>query len=265
MNLRKLSGIACLSLLSLAFSACGDDYEPMYLVSPTDTTVVLGGENQTLTLYPYSEGVSLYIMGGEGRYLIENSDETVASFRYDGRTLTILPEGVGTAVITITDQAGGEYKLTVQVNYVKATYQVVDVDALVSGEGMTQGAARQLADDIKAAMTVRVGGRYEFVYHDDACTEGIVTVYPTDGQSEARYGNFVQENRYTPDGQEYLSTTVHIGMDVYNFALMKNAQGEVTELRADVTERYQTSYPELESAYAVQQLELETAEEGLLE
>ena len=87
--------------------ACGDDYVPMQLVSPTDTSVMFTAEKNTLTLYPYSEGVSLKILGGEGRFVIDNSDDKVVSYQYDGETLRLMPEGVGSAVITITDRAPG--------------------------------------------------------------------------------------------------------------------------------------------------------------
>ena len=258
MNFKNFLGVAGVSLMLIGAGACGDDYVPMQLVSPTDTSVMFTAEKNTLTLYPYSEGVSLKILGGEGRFVIDNSDDKVVSYQYDGETLTLRPEGVGSAVITITDRAGGVFELTVNVNYVTATYDVVSQSAVITGEDMTQGEMAKLTAEIISDMGVAIGGRYEFMFHNEACTEGIATIYPTDSQSGVRYGNFAQKNLFTPDGQEYLATTLNIGSETYEFSMMKNDAGEVTELRRDVTARYKASYPALESAYAVQGVELET-------
>lgn len=258
MNFRKFLGMAGISLMLIGFGACGDDYQPMQLVSPTDMSIVFGGEDNTLTLYPYSEGVSLRILGGEGRYVIDNSDEKVVSYKYDGETLTIQPEGVGTAVITITDRAGGVFELTVNVNYVTATYEVTSLTAAIVGNDLTQGEMKQLTDEIVVNSGVSIGTRYEFMYQDKAQTEGIATIYLNDGQNTRRYGNFSQKNLFTPDGQEYLATTLNIGSKTYTFSLMKNDKGEVTELKSDVTDDYTGKYPALEMAELVQGLELET-------
>lgn len=260
MNIRKLSGIACLSLVALGFTACGDDYEQMYLVSSDDETVVFGETGDTLSLFAYGESVSLTIQGGEGYYVIDNSDDTVATYQYNGKTLTVSPISVGTTVITITDTTGSVYELTVEVNYVEETFNVVSQTASVTGELMTLGEMKEVISDITNNMSVSVGGSYRFVYHDKDCTEGIITIYPAESQSNSYYGNFSLKNLFTPEGQEYRYTTVNIGSGTYTFSLIKDSSGNVTELHYDVTEQYQTAYPELESAYAIQGLEQKTSE-----
>ena len=205
MNFKKFLGAAGVSLMLIGAGACGDDYVPMQLVSPTDMSVMFTAEKNTLTLYPYSEGVSLKILGGEGRFVIDNSDDKVVSYQYDGETLRLMPEGVGSAVITITDRAGGVFELTVNVNYVTASYDVVSQSAVITGEDMTQGEM--------AKLTAEKG-----LFNFSAGTT------PTDGEA---YTLWIDDVRY-----EYISTLAHTRIESMSMAGFPTGDIEISELTA---------------------------------
>ena len=84
-----LKGLLCLTLAiaSLPFSSCKDDgYPPITPTSVSSETPSL--ENNVLETPLFSEGVSFYIAGGNGSYVIENPDTDKIDYRYDGNQLT---------------------------------------------------------------------------------------------------------------------------------------------------------------------------------
>ena len=58
-----------LAITALSFSSCkDDDYPPITLTSVASEALL---ENNTLEIPLFSPGVSFYIMGGNGSYIIE--------------------------------------------------------------------------------------------------------------------------------------------------------------------------------------------------
>ena len=96
-----LKGLLCLTLAitALSFSSCkDDDYPPITLTSVSSEALL---ENNTLEIPLFSPGVSFYIMGGNGSYIIEAPSTDKIDYRYDGNQLTILPQALGNASLTI--------------------------------------------------------------------------------------------------------------------------------------------------------------------
>lgn len=250
----KMAGTLGLSLILLAPVGCSDDPRPVQLVS-TESETVLNNQNNTLSLYPHSEPMTFAVSGGEGGFLIENSNEAVVSYKFDGRNITIIPESVGEAVITISSKGVRSFELHIEVKFEQVTYRVESLNANIQGDKLTVGDQKQLAEEIKQNTQMKNGSHYSFEYHDKALTEGIINIFPADNSEEKKFGTFTQKRQFTSNGTEYLHTEMFIGNEKDEFFLLLNDSSEIKELWKDVTPDYQGKYPALEKAYVIQVLE----------
>lgn len=139
-----LAGMVLLGSFA-GFTACSDDdYSPVTLVYANNSDSLLINENNTLLLNPFSEGETFRIQGGNGVYTIDNANKDIVRCDYDGKTLTFVPVGMGTATVVISDLVGNSYLLTIQIENPKATYTLGSVDAKITAEEMTQGDINRL-------------------------------------------------------------------------------------------------------------------------
>ena len=244
-----LKGLLCLTLAitALSFSSCkDDDYPPITLTSVSSEALL---ENNTLEIPLFSPGVSFYIMGGNGSYIIEAPSTDKIDYRYDGNQLTILPQALGNASLTISDRAGNYMTLQVNVSYPETTYHVSEVAGIAQGGGLTQDQTLEIQNDIEANSPVQAGGKYVFTYTNESRSEGMVTLYADKDNGDQKI------HIELTDGKSYdliLS---------YSFNPDTMTKTEMTPGRIlwqDVTDVYRSLYPALEKAYCLQSIPGET-------
>ncbi len=260
-----LKGLLCLTLAiaSLPFSSCKDDgYPPITLTSVSSETPSL--EENVLEMPLFSEGISFYIAGGNGSYVIENPDTDKIDYRYDGNQLTILPKALGTASLTISDRAGNYMTLQVHVSYPETTYEISKVSGIARGGGLTQDETLDIQHAIVANAFVQAGGKYVFTYTNESHTEGMVTLYADGTGTDERHGIFTQTAQDNGDLRIHIELTGGTDYDLtltYSFNPNTGTKSEMTPERIlwqDVTDTYRSSYPELEEAYCLQYIPGET-------
>ena len=89
MNTRNLCRLLLMGCCCYCLMACGEDNGPLSLINTEGNETLIDITSNTLQLSPFSEGESFYINGGDGAYTIDNNNEEVVAFSYDGRTLTL--------------------------------------------------------------------------------------------------------------------------------------------------------------------------------
>lgn len=251
--------ITCCAAL---FTACSDDdYSPIILIGATDESPAINEESNTLTLTPFSEGASYLIRGGdESRYVIENANEEVVRCDYNGETLTFVPQSTGEAHITISDRSGNSCLLTIFIEYSSYALKVMEVEANVTAPQMTQENAEKLRNEIIKDSPVKEECIYTFTYTDDKGTEGNVSISSYGGNPATAV--FSSEIKYTEDkGTPYVEYTITFaGNETKVLKMMpyadysRESDIEPMALIEDVTDKYTSSYPQLEKAELIQTL-----------
>lgn len=242
------------------FTACSDDdYSPVKLVYANNSDSLIINENNTLLLNTYSEGESFRIQGGNGVYTIDNANKDIVRCDYDGKTLTFVPVGMGTATVVISDLVGNSYLLTIQIENPKATYTLGSVDARIVAEKMTQGEINKLKERILEEGFMTQGGKYEFTYTNKDLTEGGVVIYPGPS-STSLTGTFQQKTLYATDGTLYKDIKITLANQTSMHLMLLMSGKTSTDLKPyafaeDVTAQYKGEYPELEQAYRLQTIE----------
>lgn len=253
-----LKGLLCLTLalITLSFSSCkDDDYPPITLTSVSGEALL---ENNTLEIPLFSQGVSFYIVGGNGSYIIEAPSTDKIDYRYDGNQLTVLPKALGTASLTISDRAGNYMTLQVNVSYPETTYQISEVTGIARGGGLTQDQTLALQNEIEANSPVQAGGKYVFTYTNESRSEGMVTLYTDKTGTNERHGIFTQTASDNGDLHIHIELTGGTSYDLIlstSFNPDTESRTEMTPghvLWQDVTNVYRSLYPALEKAYCLQ-------------
>ena len=118
-NRMKIFGVLFLFTTCFLFFSCSkddDDYQPIQLQyailndKPNPVT-----NNQISLNFPSETKNELIIFGGDGKYAINNSDNTKLSISYADGYLTLTPLAAGNVTVTITDTHNNFYALTVQI------------------------------------------------------------------------------------------------------------------------------------------------------
>ena len=234
----------------LGLTSCNDeDYEPI-------TLEVLSGagqlDNNVLNLDAFSPGESFYIVGGNGRYLIENQSKDIVDYRYDGHTLTFIPVGVGEATVIISDQAGNKMTLTIKIDNHTSFYQVYDlkITECKVGEDMTVGQLNELKKQILEKSIVKAGGQIRFTYFNQEQNLGNVTIHPTPS-GRPLTGNFHEETKINEEKISYQEFTITFADNstvvwkLINYSTEEQANMVIKE---DVTKSFKGAYPQLEKA-----------------
>lgn len=255
-KLNKLIGRTLLcACFALGITSCGnDDYPPIKLIYTDNHSQTV--EN-TLTIAPFTDSQSLYITGGDGSYVIQNSNDEVALVIYNGETVKFKPLKTGDTDISITDHSGNTYILHLQVRYENITYTVTSVDAEVEGDKMQVGEQRTLKELIINEIPVQKDGSYTLQYTNDTYTQGSITIRSS-ASSLQQQGIFYQTEKQSSQGFHYysLNITLTTGENlIYSLIEQEENGGTQIYLTADVTADYKGSYPLLEKAVTYQYLE----------
>lgn len=255
---KLIGGTLLCACFSLGIISCSDDnYPAIELVYAADHALIT---QNTLTIAPFSNSQPLYIIGGDGSYLIQNSNEEVALVIYNGETVQFKPVKTGDTDITITDRAGNSYLLHLKVRYENITYTVTSRDAEVEGDKMQVGDQRTLKELIIDDMLVQEGGSYTFEYTNETYTQGNITIRSSESSLQ-KQGIFYLTSKQDIQGNNYyvLTITLTTGENLNYSLIEKEESGEkVTYLTEDVTATYKGDYPLLEKAITIQQLKKET-------
>lgn len=251
MNAQSLYKLLVVGCCCYCLMACGEDNGPLSLINTEGNETLIDITGNTLQLSPFSKGESFYIDGGDGAYTIDNNNDEVVTFSYDGRILTLCPVAQGSAVITIQDHDNHIYQLQVEVAYPKQTFEVTAVDAKAIGDDLTQMETELLQEQIQSDIYVGVGGKFAFTYMVPDSTEGEVEMIPV-GSRLSRKGVFQSGVKYAEDGTLYEAMTIHLtsGEEViYSWYQVPSDSSYV--LTQDVTEYYRLEYSKVQEAYAV--------------
>lgn len=240
-------------------SSCKDDsYSPITLTYAVKDGKMPIDENNHLAITPFSEGEPFLIRGGSGDYHITATHKDVATFHYDGDTLTILPVSPvpDTGEIIVNDRSGNSYTLIVDVNYAKRGFKVAEISAEVEGDELTFGEAGKLKNSIINDSSVKKGSEYTLTYTNDDLSGGEVIVTP-----QGLRGTFTQSDEWeTHDGETFTKFTMYLNdvKHIYELHTKRTADGSMLsmEFKEEVTEKYKASYPNLENAYCIQKLEV---------
>ena len=236
------------SCLLIGFTACNDeDYAPIQLQVLNSQEQL---DNNTFQLNAFSEGESFAIIGGNGRYVIENKNQDIIDYRYDGNTLNIIPVGVGTATIIISDHAGNQMTLTIEVSNPTTAFKVVAVNAEAYGDSMTGGDMKLLGKQILDEALMKIGGDMLFTYTNKENSMGSVAIHPTPAGHPV-VGTFKQEQKFSGSNVPYQEFEIHLADNRVITWQLLNYTTEVEKemlLQEDVTPIYATKYPALEKA-----------------
>lgn len=245
-----LTTLTLATSMLLGFNACNDeDYAPITLKVLEGTERV---ENNQLQLDAFSPGESFAIVGGNGQYVIENLNEDIIDFKYDGHAIKFIPVGIGTATVNIYDHVGNRMVLTIEVKNYALTYKVISVEIGECNvkEDMTVGQLNELQKRIVHESRIKEGGNIVLTYTNREQTLGSVTIHPT-ATGRPIVGTFKQDKKVTTEKVPYqeIKVTFADGQTIYwqilNYNLEENKPMLLIE---DVTETYKSTYPQLEKA-----------------
>lgn len=240
--------IAIASCTLLGFTACDDeDYAPITLTNASGSDVNIN--NNTLVMDAFSKGEVFYIIGGNGRYTIQNNNEEIVTYQYNGETITFVPVGVGEATVIISDHAGNKLTLNIEVMNHFVSYKVTGVSATADGNEMLVGEVKELIKRITDESLVKEGGSFDFKYTNQEQTLGSVTIYPK-ASGRPLSGIFREEER-TVDNKTFKEMTITMAdhkIHVLTLVNYNNTDMKDMMLVEDVTEMYKGAYPKLEKA-----------------
>ena len=272
MKRKNVFGILLISIITLCFSSCDKDddgrTDPIRL--SYENNVMFDNVSRSITVTPFIAATTpLYIKGGDGHYIIDNSNDEVVEAEYNGETIRFKPLALGTAIITIKDQSDNRYELTIQVEYLKYVYVVNSRNCFVEGDNLTVGNKKELENEILSSVAAE---RYEFTYTDKESTKGVLRLY---GQKAGGANNYVEYEFYN----ERIDSTITVNdVSVRTLAqvilqngdenilfyvtadmgLSKSTGGDMIVTRycfvKDLTKRYKADYPALEKVHEVQTL-----------
>lgn len=252
--------ITCLLIGVCNISCNDDDYADITLSYP-DESIIFDNDKRSLSISPFGSEITLVIKGGDGEYLLDNSNSEVISVSRDGNNFTIKPLTLGSSGIYIKDNSANSYVLSVEVAYYKTIYQVFANKALIEGEALTEDEKEKLEKEILGAIPVKPEGKYVFIHNTAEYNVGSVEIYKPDTTKPIE-GEFQAEE--VEDGETYwYQYIIKAGKAEYVYKLKDYSFPELREsppreywmFEEDVTDTYKKRYSALEKAYAIQGIE----------
>ena len=205
----------------------------------------------TIYIDAFSDGKTFNIKGGDGRYIINNEDESIVSYEYNGEKLSLIPVKLGYGKISISDYEKNESRFTVTVKNQTRIFHVQDIAIDVIGGSLTQNETKIIETDILNGAIMKVGGTIKFEYTVEELNEGNVTIYP-EKDSNSMNGIFSEKESFDPEnGNKISKFTISLaGYEEFNLELTEKEESNDTcmVLRDNVTDKYKSQYPKLEKA-----------------
>lgn len=233
----------------LFLTSCGESYAPITLISTDGQTYITN--NDTIYIDAFTNGKDFYIKGGNGKYILENQDKSIARYEYNGETLSLIPVKTGFGKLRITDYEKNESRFTITVKNQALIFHVDNISTDVIGGELTQNETKIIEENILKSAIMKVGGSIEFTYTVENLGAGNVAIYPQEGEN-ATTGIFSQKESFDPEsGNKITSFDISLaGNNNIKLELIEKTENDNTYkiLRHDVTETYQNKYPKLEKA-----------------
>lgn len=246
---RNLLSLIYVITCTLFITSCGESYAPITLTSIDGKTSV--SNNDTIYIDAFSNGKTFNIKGGDGRYIINNEDESIVSYEYNGEKLSLIPVKLGYGKISISDYEKNESRFTVTVKNQTRIFHVQDISINVIGGSLTQNETKIIETDILNGAIMKVGGTIKFEYTVEELNEGNVTIYP-EKDSNSMNGIFSEKESFDPEnGNKISKFTISLaGYEEFNLELTEKEESNDTcmVLRDNVTDKYKSQYPKLEKA-----------------
>lgn len=255
MNIKQtLAATLTICAAVLSITSCSDnDYQPIYLLNAEDNTEIT---ETNLNIDAFSEGEKFLIEGGKGNYTVSVTNKKVLDFRYDGDTLTLYPLSTGISEALIADRSGNSLMLNITVKNPQVELTVLNIDAEVQGDDLTQAETKELQKKISTEGVTGTRGRFVFTFSDKGHTEGDVKIYP---ETSGNYcvGIFNRMTKYDENtGDSYACIEIRMAggaNEEYTFNITEsNGQYIFYE---NVTSQYQGVYPALSVATRIYTLE----------
>lgn len=269
MKQKNLFGILLVFIITFCFPSCDkdDDGRTDPIMLSYGNNVMFDNVSRCISITPFVEATTpLYINGGDGHYVIDSPEEVI-DVEYNGETVIFKPLALGKAVVTIRDNSGNRYDLTIRVEYSTYTYIVTTRKCIVEGDNMTVGSKKELEHEIISLATAE---RYEFTFTDKEGTQGTVRLYGQKTGGEANYEEYNFDNEQldtilTINGENVraLARVVIKGESgdipfyiTLDPGISKSTGGDMIVTKycfiKDLTERYHAGYPAMEKVYEVQ-------------
>lgn len=254
MKITNLIRILLVSLITAISVSCDkDDAEPLGLHNM---------DTPTYSLYYGSQG-GVTIIGGDGKYSFTCESPLLKAEMTHSNYIRFEALGVGSATVTISDQSGHTYILTVVISYRTEDLCVTGLEATVMGDNMTVKEQKELREKAIATIPVKVGGGYRFVFSGDKTENlqsGSVYIYPEKIGEKPVEGTFVRTAvRDEKGGFKYYEYKLHYeGNDrtfifMYYTAPSPKSIGYVQyQFAEDLKDRFIGEYPEVEYVYSSQ-------------
>jgi hypothetical protein len=254
MKLRTISGLLLVLFSAFGWTSCGQEAPEALSLHEV--------ENNAIQLYYGSKG-GVTIRGGDGRYAFSCESPLLKAEMTYGNYILFEPQGVGEAVVQITDASGGLYVLNVSIGYRTEDIVIAEVEAKVVGEALTEDERAELSAKALESVPVKAGGGYHFVYthgEEGDEVEGALVVYPDTHEHGGVEGVFKRVIARNDDGSFSFTYALRY-RDENRVLLLEHSQPAVktspvepriVRFVEDLTERYQSDYPGAVQVYTLQ-------------
>lgn len=249
MKRNLLSTIITNILFTFFLASCDESYAPISLVSTDGQTYITN--NDTIYIDAFTEGKDFNIIGGNGKYILENQNRDIIRYEYNGEIVSLIPLKIGHGSLLINDYEKNESRFIITVKNQARIFHINDISTEVLGGDLTQNETKVIEENIIESAIMKAGGSIEFTYTVEDMNGGNATIYPQEG-GNAVTGIFSQNESFDQEnGNKILSFEISLaGYNKIKMDLIEKTENNHTYkvLRHDVTETYQSQYPKLEKA-----------------
>lgn len=228
----------------------------------TEPLALEGMDTPTYSLYYGAKG-GVTITGGDGKYSFICGSPLLKAEMTRNNYIEFEALGLGSATVTISDQSGQNYVLTVVMSFWVDKYVVTQLDAIVKGDRLTVGEQKELREKALATIPVKVGGGYKFLRSADnspVSLSGIVYIYPEDFGTGVIEGTFLRTYIWDEHGNvKYLKYELQYKDNDRTFIYMPYTMpstgpviNSVTQFAEDLKDQFIAEYPDVEQVYSSQ-------------
>lgn len=258
-------GVLLIALSFIFITSCNKDgNEPiqLYYAIYSDKPVPVI-DNLVAILYPTAEKTQLLIMGGDGNFIVSNSDDTILKASINEGLIDLTPLATGKVTVTINDQSGNSYSLNVNIAYIENNLVIVKQDVVVIGNKLSAVQKKEIEQKAMLTLPVKVNGGYKFVYKiDNQTNKGLALIYKESYNSQAVESVFeIKQIETDIDGvkRKYRVYVVTIDGKQREFILTRyipsKTKGDMQvpmALTEVLTEQFKADYPDAELVFTQQ-------------
>ncbi len=261
MNAKTVLSQACtlvfITIALLSTTSCNDKEDnSLKVLDAEHNSVTLYYPNDNLACITIDGGVRPYSVSCQSEILKVNMDKWPNAFNYE-----VL--GTGEAKVKVSDASGQSVWLDVVIRYREQDFKIAKQDVLIKGDQMTVAAQKELGEKVLASIPVKPGGGYKFIYTESE--SGTVHIFTEKFGDKYKEGSF-EMSYYKDEENESIRFPIYtIRLDkeehplfIYKYnAGLRSSERIPLALYEDLTEKYKTEYPEMESVYSMQVIDTE--------